>query len=188
MLENFRKKMRKMFESSSVKQKVNVLIDLKEIKNKIFIKENFYFLVIILVTFVLDRYSKAEIIKNLSDKSLYINDYLNLDLTWNTGIGFGIFSSTSELYYNVISLIIATVIVLVLFLILQSKRLDKIAFSIIVGGALGNFYDRIIFKAVPDFIDFHYNNFHWFTFNFADIFISVGVILYLLKNLIFKNE
>ena len=75
-----------------------------------------------------------------------------------------------------------------LFLILQSKRLDKIAFSIIVGGALGNFYDRIIFKAVPDFIDFHYNNFHWFTFNFADIFISIGVILYLLKNLIFKNE
>ena len=164
------------------------MIDLKEIKNKIFIKENVYFLMIILVTFVLDRYSKAEIIKNLSDKSLYINDYLNLDLTWNTGIGFGIFSSTSELYYNVISLIIATVIVLVFFLILQSKRLDKIAFSIIVGGALGNFYDRIIFKAVPDFIDFHYNNFHWFTFNFADIFISVGIILYLLKNLIFKNE
>ena len=89
---------------------------------------------------------------------------------------------------SVFSLIIATVIVLVFFLILQSKRLDKIAFSIIVGGALGNFYDRIIFKAVPDFIDFHYNNFHWFTFNFADIFISVGVILYLLKNLIFKNE
>ena len=70
------------------------MIDLKEIKNKIFIKENFYFLVIILVTFVLDRYSKAEIIKNLSDKSLYINDYLNIDLTWNTGIGFGLFSST----------------------------------------------------------------------------------------------
>ena len=143
---------------------------------------------IILVTFVLDRYSKAEIIKNLNDKSLYINDYLNLDLTWNTGVGFGLFSSSSELYYNIVSLIISIVILLVFFLILKSKRFDKIAFSIILGGALGNFYDRIFFNAVPDFIDFHYNNFHWFTFNFADIFISMGVILYLSKNLIFKNE
>ena len=143
---------------------------------------------IILVTFVLDRYSKAEIIKNLNDKSLYINDYLNLDLTWNTGVGFGLFSSSSELYYNIVSLIIAIVILLVFFLIIKSKRFDKIAFSIILGGALGNFYDRIFFNAVPDFIDFHYNNFHWFTFNFADIFISMGVILYLSKNLIFKNE
>ena len=164
------------------------MIDLKEIKKKFFIRENFYFLMIILVTFILDRYSKAEIIKNLNDKSLYINDYLNLDLTWNTGVGFGLFSSSSELYYNIVSLIIATVIILVFFFILQSKRYDKIAFSIIAGGALGNFYDRIFFKAVPDFIDFHYNNFHWFTFNFADIFISMGVILYLSKNLIFKNE
>ena len=110
---------------------------------------------IILVTFVLDRYSKAEIIKNLNDKSLYINDYLNLDLTWNTGVGFGLFSSSSELYYNIVSLIIATVIILVFFFILKAKRYDKIAFSIIAGGALGIFYDRIFFKAVPDFIDFH---------------------------------
>ena len=164
------------------------MIDLKEIKKKFFIRENFYFLMIILVTFILDRYSKAEIIKNLNDKSLYINDYLNLDLTWNTGVGFGLFSSSSELYYNIVSLIIAIVILLVFFLIIKSKRFDKIAFSIILGGALGNFYDRIFFNAVPDFIDFHYNNFHWFTFNFADIFISMGVILYLSKNLIFKNE
>ena len=164
------------------------MIDLKEIKKKFFIRENFYFLMIILVTFILDRYSKAEIIKNLNDKSLYINDYLNLDLTWNTGVGFGLFSSSSELYYNIVSLIIAIVILLVFFLIIKSKRFDKIAFSIILGGALGNFYDRIFFNAVPDFIDFHYNNFHWFTFNFADIFISMGVILYLSRNLIFKNE
>ena len=143
---------------------------------------------IILVTFILDRYSKKEIIKNLNDKSLYINDYLNFDLTWNTGIGFGLFSSSSELYYNMVSLIIAIVILLVFFLIIKSKRFDKIAFSIILGGALGNFYDRIFFNAVPDFIDFHYNNFHWFIFNFADIFISAGVILYLSKNLIFKND
>ena len=164
------------------------MIDLKEIKKKFFIRENFYFLMIILVTFILDRYSKAEIIKNLNDKSLYINDYLNLDLTWNTGVGFGLFSSSSELYYNIVSLIISIVILLVFFLIIKSKGFDKIAFSIILGGALGNFYDRIFFNAVPDFIDFHYNNFHWFTFNFADIFISIGVILYLSRNLIFKNE
>ena len=142
---------------------------------------------IILVTFVLDRYSKAEIIKNLNDKSLYINDYLNLDLTWNTGVGFGLFSSSSELYYNIVSLIISIVILLVFFLIIKSKRFDKIAFSIILGGALGNFYDRIFFNAVPDFIDFHYNNFHWFTFNVADIFITVGIIVYILRSFFVKN-
>ena len=143
---------------------------------------------IILVTFVLDRYSKAEIIKNLNDKSLYINDYLNLDLTWNTGVGFGLFSSSSELYYNIVSLIISIVILLVFFLIIKSKRFDKIAFSIILGGALGNFYDRIFFNAVPDFIDFHINGFHWFIFNVADIFISLGVIFMIFFEIIDNNR
>ena len=93
MLENFREKMRKMFKSSPVKQKVNILIDLKEIKNEILHKENFYFLAIILFIFSLDRYTKIKIIDNFSDTSFFLNDFLNLDLLCNTGIGFGLMSS-----------------------------------------------------------------------------------------------
>ena len=164
------------------------LIHLNEIKNKINKKENFYFLAIILIIFTLDRYSKIEVIQNLNDKTFYVNDFLNLDLTWNTGVGFGLLSSSSEIYYNVVSIIIAIVIIFIIIYIINSKRFDKIVFSIVLGGALGNFYDRLLFKAVPDFIDFHYNNFHWFTFNFADIFITLGVMLYLFKNILFNND
>ena len=164
------------------------MIDLIEIKNKINKKENFYFLGIISIIFTLDRYSKIEILQNFNDKTFYINDFLNLDLTWNTGVGFGLLSSSSEFYYNAVSIIIAIVILFLILYFINSKKVDKIAFSIILGGALGNFYDRLFFKAVPDFIDFHYNNFHWFTFNFADIFITLGVMLYLFKNILFNND
>jgi len=160
------------------------LIDLKEIKNNILKKENFYFLIIILLIFVLDRYSKIEIIENFSDKTFYVNDFLNLSLTWNTGIGFGLLSYETNLIYNLISGLICLVISVVVYLALKSNIGDKIFFSIIIGGALGNFYDRIIFRAVPDFIDLHYNNFHWFTFNIADIFITLGVVLYLVKGIL----
>ena len=164
------------------------MIHLNEIKNKINKKEYFYYLSIILIIFILDRYSKIKIIQNFNDKTFYVNDFLNLDLTWNTGVGFGLFSSTNDIYYNAVSVIIAIVILFIILYIINSKSFDKIAFSIILGGALGNFYDRIFYKAVPDFIDFHYNNFHWFTFNFADVFITLGVILYLSKNLLFNND
>ena len=160
------------------------MIDLKEIKNNILKKENFYFLIIILLIFVLDRYSKIEIIENFSDKTFYVNDFLNLSLTWNTGIGFGLLSYETNLIYNLISGLICLVISVVVYLALKSNIGDKIFFSIIIGGALGNFYDRIIFRAVPDFIDLHYNNFHWFTFNIADIFITLGVVLYLVKGIL----
>ena len=139
------------------------------------------------MTFVLDRYSKAEIIKNLNDKSLYINDYLNLDLTWNTGVGFGLFSSNSNLIYNLTSLLIVIVIILLIYFLIGSDKYEKIIYSIIIGGALGNFYDRMLFKAVPDFIDLHYKNFHWFTFNLADIFITCGIIAFLLRGFYIKN-
>tara|TARA_B100002051_G_C16181964_1_gene367752 strand:+ start:29 stop:517 length:489 start_codon:yes stop_codon:yes gene_type:complete len=157
------------------------LIDLKETKNKIIKKENVYFLLIIFTIFVLDRYSKIQIIQDFSDKVFYLNNYINLDLMWNTGIGFGLLSSDSDLFYNIISAFIAIVIFFLIIFALKSDKFDKISFSIIIGGALGNFYDRLIFNAVPDFIDLHYGNFHWFTFNIADIFITIGVIIYLLK-------
>ena len=164
------------------------MIDLREIKKKILKKENFYFLTIIFCIFGIDRYSKIEIINNFNDTKIYLNDFLNIDLTWNIGIGFGLLSATSNFYYNSVSLIIITVILILIYYLLISQILDKIIFSIIIGGALGNFYDRLAYKAVPDFIDLHYNNFHWFTFNFADIFITIGVILYISNDLIIKKN
>ena len=152
------------------------MIDLKVTKNKILNKENFYLLAIILLIFGLDRYSKIEIINNFSDTSVYLNDFLNFDLIWNTGIGFGLLKSNTALFYNLISILIGLVVIILFFLALRSKSFDKIIYSIIIGGALGNFYDRVFYNAVPDFIDIHYRNFHWFTFNIADIFITLGII------------
>ncbi len=152
------------------------MIDIKEIKNNILKKENCYLLAIILLIFGLDRYSKIEIINNFSDTSVYLNDFLNFDLIWNTGIGFGLLKSNTALFYNLISILIGLVVIILFFLALRSKSFDKIIYSIIIGGALGNFYDRVFYNAVPDFIDIHYRNFHWFTFNIADIFITVGII------------
>ena len=152
------------------------MIDLKEIKNNILKKENCYFLAIILLIFGLDRYSKIEIINNFSDTSVYLNDFLNFDLIWNTGIGFGLLKSNTALFYNLISTLIGLVVIILFFIALRSKSFDKIIYSIIIGGALGNFYDRVFYNAVPDFIDIHYRNFHWFTFNIADIFITLGII------------
>ena len=160
------------------------MISLREINNKIITKENFYFLIIVLLIFGLDRYTKIEIINNFSETSFYINDFINFDLVWNTGIGFGLFQSSSILLYNSISLLIAFVILFLIYLLIISDKLDKISFSLIIGGAIGNFYDRMIFKAVPDFIDLHYKNFHWFTFNVADILISLGIIIFLIKGLL----
>ena len=151
------------------------MIDIKEIKNNILKKENCYLLAIILLIFGLDRYSKIEIINNFSDTSIYLNDFLNFDLIWNTGIGFGLLKSNTALFYNLISILIGLVVIILFFLALRSKSFDKIIYSIIIGGALGNFYDRVFYNAVPDFIDIHYRNFHWFTFNIADIFITLGI-------------
>ena len=164
------------------------MITFKEIKNEISKKENFNFLIIILFIFSIDRYSKIKIMNNFSDTSFYINDFLNFDLLWNIGIGFGLFSSNSSIFYNLISTIIAFVIIFLIIIGIKSDKFDKIAFSVIIGGALGNFYDRIYFKAVPDFIDLHYKDFHWFTFNIADIFITIGVLCLITKGFFVKDK
>ena len=164
------------------------MIKLKEIKNEIFKKENFYFLIIILLVFSIDRYSKIKIMNNFSDTSFYINDFLNFDLLWNIGIGFGLLSSNSSIFYNLISIIIAFVIIFLIIIGIKSDKFDKFAFSVIIGGALGNFYDRIFYKAVPDFIDLHYKDFHWFTFNIADIFITIGVLCLITKGFFVKDK
>ena len=156
-------------------------------KNKVFSKELIYSIVIIVIIFTLDRYSKIQILNNFSSSTFYINDFVNFDLLWNTGIGFGLMSSKSPLIYNSISTIISLVIIFLIIIGIKSDKFDKFAFSVIIGGALGNFYDRIYFKAVPDFIDLHYKDFHWFTFNVADIFVTLGIICFLMKGFFIKN-
>lgn len=155
-------------------------------KNEILKIKNIYFLFLIFFIFLIDRLSKNYIINNFNENIFYLNDFLNIDLIWNTGIGFGFLSTDSPIIYNSITSSIGCVIIFLLYLVFVSKIFEKIVFATIIGGALGNFYDRIFFKAVPDFIDVHYQNFHWFTFNCADLFISIGIILFLVKD-IFKK-
>jgi signal peptidase II len=158
------------------------LIDLKEIRNKIITKNNLYSLCVISIIFFLDRYTKLIILNNFNENSYYLNDFLNLDLIWNIGIGFGFLSTESTIIYNLVTLLIGSVVVILIYVSLISDKFDKLIYSIIIGGAIGNFYDRLYYKAVPDFIDLHYDNFHWFTFNVADIFISIGIIIFIMRS------
>ena len=160
----------------------------KKFKNIIFSKETIVPTFVIFFIFILDRISKMSIINDhLNNGSLYINNYLNFDLVWNTGISFGLFSQTVTAYYHFMSLLILFVIIFLIYLIRKADFKEKILFSLIFGGAVGNFYDRVTFYAVPDFIDFHINELHWFTFNIADIFITIGVILLIIKDLVLKK-
>ena len=140
-----------------------------------------------LIIFCLDRFSKNKIINTYNENRIYISDYINLDLIWNTGIGFGLFSNSSYIVYNLITFLIGIVISILLYLSIVSNFFEKIIYSLIVGGALGNFYDRVIFKAVPDFIDLHYKDIHWFTFNIADVFVSIGIIAFVLSSFYIKK-
>ena len=166
---------------------MNLLANLKEIKNYFLKKENIYYSVLIIIIFFLDRYSKFIVINNFSERTNYINKYTNLDLIWNIGIGFGFLSTDSSIFYNLITVTIGIVIIFLLCVFAQSNKIDKFIFSIIIGGALGNFFDRLAYKAVPDFIDLHYNNFHWFTFNVADIFITIGISIFIIRSFFIKN-
>ena len=162
---------------------------LKNLKNKFFFKEIIYSLSITLFVFILDRWTKTTIINTqIMNESFYINDYLNYDLVWNTGISFGLFSQNANIYYHMISFLIFIVIIFLCYLIVKKNFTEKLMFSLVLGGALGNFYDRINYFAMPDFIDIHINDFHWFTFNIADIFITTGIILLISKDLIFNKK
>ena len=166
---------------------MNLLTNLKE-KKKIFLKkENFYFVSLAVIIFIFDRITKQEIISKFNENAYFINDFINFDLIWNRGIGFGLLISDSTLFYNLVTTLIGLIIFILIYVFLISKSTDKIVYSIIIGGAFGNFYDRVVYKAVPDFIDLHYNNFHWFIFNVADIFISFGIITMLVIGLFKKN-
>jgi len=157
--------------------------------NKIF-KKNYLEVIIILVIFFLDRISKLYVIyqdKLSSSSELYSSKFLNIHLIWNEGIAFGLFSFNEDYLYNSLTFLIFIVIILIIFVLRKSDLLRKYALLLVLGGALGNFFDRLIYKAVPDFIDFHIGNFHWFIFNVADIFITLG-ILFMVTIELFNKE
>ena len=156
------------------------------------LSKNFYIsLILIILIFILDRVSKVFIIY-LTDKNLvteiFSSKFLNISLIWNEGIAFGFFSFNQEYLYNLLTLIILLVVCIVLVMIIKNEGYKKYALLMIFGGAIGNLYDRVFFKAVPDFIDFHIGEFHWFVFNVADIFISIGVFFMILLELIDNND
>ena len=146
---------------------------------------------IFIVLFFIDRISKIYLINLQStgtDVDYYIYPFLNIYLVWNTGIGFGLFSLESSTIYHALTFIIAIVNIILLVFLIKSKGLNSYLIAIILGGSLGNLFDRIYYYAVPDFIDFHIGNFHWFVFNIADIFITVGIIGLIFSELIKKEE
>ena len=154
--------------------------------------KNFYInLFIIFSIFIIDRITKIYVIgvngKN-SYEDLYSSKFLNINLIWNEGIAFGLFSFSQNNLYNLLTLIISIIIIVILKMIINSYGIKKYGLMMIFGGALGNLFDRIFYKAVPDFIDFHIGEFHWFVFNVADIFITIGVIIMILYELILNDQ
>ena len=159
--------------------------------NKIKIK-NFILNFIILITiFLIDRISKIYIIKLAeleNSVDIYITPYLNLYLIWNKGIAFGLLSVNETIIYNIITFIIVIIIIVILFMMVKNDNFQRYFLALVAGGALGNLYDRIVYTAVPDFIDLHFQGFHWFVFNVADIFITVGVFCLILVELFYNNK
>jgi len=161
------------------------------ILKKIFNKKFYFNLSIVLIIFFLDRITKKIVISLNQEnfgQQIFSSEYLNISLVWNQGIAFGLFSFSENYIYNFLTTLIALVIFIILYMILKNDGFKRISLLMIMGGALGNLYDRIFFSAVPDFLDFHVGNFHWFVFNVADIFITMGVIFMILIELIDNNN
>ena len=155
------------------------------------LNKNIFNFTVIFVIFLIDRLSKIIIINlaaPIDELSISITSFLDLNLIWNYGVAFGLFSFDKILFYNSLTIIIFIIILIIVWLMLRSKNLEKLCFSMIIGGAVGNLFDRIYYSAVPDFIDIHINNFHWFIFNVADIFISLGVILLIMLEIFSKKK
>ena len=158
---------------------------LKKLKNNLLLN-----LFIVLSIFLLDRFSKIYVIylnKKFFGSELFVSKFLNITLIWNEGIAFGLLSFNETIFYNVLTLVILFIILIIFFMLSKSYGLKKYSLLMILGGAIGNIYDRIFYRAVPDFIDFHIRDFHWFIFNVADIFITIGVLLVILYEITNKN-
>ena len=147
---------------------------------------------VVFLIFLIDRISKFYIIKLATlekNFEVYVTSYLNLYLVWNKGIAFGLLSFDSSFIYNIVSFIILLIIIALILMIVKELHIfKKNCLLIILGGAIGNLFDRIYYTAVPDFIDVHIENIHWFIFNIADIFISVGVVCLIYAEIFFKDR
>ena len=159
--------------------------------NKIEFKKISLNLLILILIFFIDRLTKIYIL-NLAEiensVDIYITTYLNLYLVWNKGIAFGLFSMNESIFYNLITFIIGIIILIIFYMIFKKNNTQRYFLLLIAGGAMGNFYDRLIYTAVPDFIDLHFYGYHWFVFNIADIFISLGVFCLILDELFFYKK
>ena len=156
-----------------------------------FLNKNFIInFLIILSIFALDRFSKIYVIF-LNEKSLsaelFESKYLNINLIWNEGIAFGLLSFDQKLYYNLLTGLICLITLIILWMVIRTKGLEKLAFMVVFGGSLGNIFDRLYYSSVPDFIDIHFGDFHWFIFNVADIFITLGVLLLIYLEIFLKK-
>ncbi len=148
-------------------------------------------IIIVLVIFIFDRATKMYLIDlqtTGTDVDFYIFPFLNFYLVWNTGIGFGLASLEANIFYHILTIIIVIVNLVLIYFLQKAKGIYIYLFALIIGGSLGNLFDRIYYFAVPDFIDIHVGNFHWFIFNVADIFITVGIIVFMLVELFKKKN
>ena len=165
----------------------DIIVVLMEKKNKIFLLNLF----IVTIIFLIDRLSKLYVInlyEDISNQQIFLTSFLNVYLIWNEGIAFGLLSFASEEVYNYLTFLIILINVLIIYILFRLNDIRKYYFLAILGGSLGNLFDRLIYRAVPDFIDFHIGNFHWFIFNPADIFITLGVICLILDEFFVKNN
>ena len=147
--------------------------------------------VILTTIFLIDRISKLYILKLAEVQNsvdIYVTPYLNFFLIWNKGVAFGLLSANQSLIYNIITIIIALIIIVILFMMVKNNNIQRYFLASIAGGALGNLCDRLLYSAVPDFIDLHIGNLHWFVFNVADIFITVGVICLICVEIFYNKE
>ena len=157
-----------------------------------FLNKNFYinFSIVISVYFF-DRLTKMFVIqldKNNFGSDIFNSTYLNIVLIWNKGIAFGLLSFNEDYLYNILSIIIAMIVVVLVIMSIKSQGFKRYSLLMVIGGALGNLHDRIFFKAVPDFIDFHIGSFHWFIFNVSDIFITFGIIFLIVLEISSNKE
>ena len=151
---------------------------LKNLKKIFFVN-----LILVLFIFLFDRFTKIYVIhlhKKYLGAEIFSSKFLNISLIWNEGIAFGLFSFGEKTLYNFLTILIFIIILVIVYMIIKSEGFQKYSLLMILGGALGNIFDRVFYKAVPDFIDFHVQEFHWFIFNVADIFITIGVIFMIL--------
>ena len=148
-------------------------------------------LILVLSIFLFDRFSKLYVIyldKKFFGSEIFASKFLNIILIWNEGIAFGLFSFNEKFFYNILTILILIIILIIFFMIIKNDGIKKYSLLMILGGAIGNVFDRIFYNAVPDFIDFHVQNYHWFIFNVADIFITLGVIFMIINEIFYSNR